>query len=180
MESSDKPRFMKILNALQSVKPGKQLTDEGLDLFWNAMHRWSIDDFAAAASHLSGAVEFMPSPYHFEQLRKASKPIASEAWSEAMKRCLHWRTGKSWGDVIERAVAAVGGYRALAMADTETALPHIERRFKEAYGELDEVETVRAALPDVTQQPRISARDGAMKQLASPFPLGRSLPSKTQ
>lgn len=175
MQVTDRQKFVKTLNGLAALKPGKELTSEAIDIWWTSMRGWSIEEFVTAASHLAGSVEFMPSPFHFEQLRKASKPTDGEAWAEALKRCTAWRTGASWGDVIERAVAAVGGYRALAMADVESALPHIERRFKEAYAEMDDAETVRQALPHLAPAPGINYRDGQMTQIGSPLAGNRGL-----
>lgn len=173
MRVTDRKKFVETLNGLAAVKPGKELTDAALEIWWSSMKGWSIEEFVAAASHLASSVEFMPSPFNFEQLRKAAKPTDGEAWAEALKRCKAWRTGQAWDDVIERAVMAIGGYRSIAMADVETALPHIERRFKEAYAELEDVETVRQALPHIAPAPAINYRDGGMTQIAAPLAGGR-------
>jgi hypothetical protein len=151
MIEDEKTEFIKTLVGLAAIKPGgNQLTKEAYEIWWAAMKDWALTDFKAAASHLASAVEFMPSPYHFRQLKRAAEKTSGEAWTIALKSCTCWRGGETPGGRIDRAVKAIGGYRAIAMADTETALPHIERRFKEAYEELSDVEETREALPQIT------------------------------
>jgi hypothetical protein len=153
MRSADRIEFVSILNGLAALKPNSKITPEALELWWQAMRDWSIDDFRSAASHLARTVEFMPNPYHFEQLRKAAEPNKGEAWAIAKQRCLSWRTPERIeSDRISRAVAQVGGYRTIAMADEERALPHIERRFLQAYEELADVEVTRTALPELSHK----------------------------
>ena len=149
MQPADRAEFLKVLNGLAAIK-GKQLAIEALDLWWMSMQSWPLADFKAAASHLVTSCQFMPTPFDFAQLKRAGEPTAGEAWTEAVASCSCWRGGKSPGGRIDRAVRAIGGYRAIAMADMETALPHIERRFKEAYEELCDVEETREQLPQIT------------------------------
>jgi hypothetical protein len=110
----------------------------------------------------------MPSPFHFAQLRKASKPTAAEAWATVLKRCLNWRNVIENPDVIDRAVAGIGGYRDIAMADTEHSLPHFQHKFLAAYAELDGAVTVREALPNLAPAPGLNARDGKFTPLSAP------------
>lgn len=148
MQSTDRAEFVRVLNGLAAIK-GKDLTPEAISLWWSAMARWEIDEFKAAASHLVGSCQFMPSPYDFEQLRKAGEPTAHEAWDIALCNCTSWRNGNSRaGTFIDRVVRLIGGYRAIAMAD-ERELSFIQRRFMEAYETQREVEPVRDALPEV-------------------------------
>lgn len=149
MQLSDRAEFLKVLNGLAAIK-GKQLAIEALDLWWASMQAWDIADFKAAASHLVTSCQFMPTPYDFAQLRRAGELTAGEAWSLALSHCTCWRGGKTPGGRVDRAVRAIGGYHTIAMADIETALPHIERRFKEAYEELCDVEETREQLPQIT------------------------------
>jgi|GEM_PF-5593506 len=179
MQVTDRKRFVATLTGLSSVKPGKELTPEALEIWWGSMRGWSIEEFVSAASHLASSVEFMPSPFHFEQLRKASKPTVGEAWATALKRCTSWRAGQQAGDAIDRAAQSIGGYRAIAMADVDTALPHIERRFKEAFAEIDDVETVRAALPELRPAPGINYRDGGFTAIGAPLAGNRGLIGQT-
>jgi len=165
MRPEDKQEFVRILNGMAAVKPGGELTREAYEMWWNAMRDWTIDEFRAAASHLVKESEFMPNPFHFEQLKKLQRPSKHEAWGEAMKVCLGWRSGEITGDPgIDAAVAHVGGYRALALCD-ESKLPFLERRFLDVYEELCDVSQKRAALPDLTE--RATVRIGKAKAIAA-------------
>lgn len=165
MQAGDRKKFLETLNGLAAIKPGKDLTPAALELWWAAMRDWSIGEFVAAAEHLARSIEFMPSPFHFEQLRKAGKPTSDEAWRVALSRCKDWRTPREPQDSVDHAVAAIGGYRGIALADIETALPHVQRRFLEAYEKIAAASEVRAALPTIAPTPELPAprsncRDG--------------------
>lgn len=158
MKSDDRAEFVKVLNGLSALK-GKPLVPEALDLWWASMRKWTISDFKAAASHLVSACQFMPTPYDFEQLRRAGEATPAEAWTEALACCSQWRTPERLPTGrIGRAVAAAGGYRAIAMADIERDLPHYARRFKDAYEELSDVEETRESLPQIAV-PRLQERN---------------------
>jgi hypothetical protein len=179
MQSSDLARFGEILNGLAAIKPGKELTKAALKIWWNAMQEWTIEEFAAAATHLASSVEFMPSPFHFEQLRKAGRPTADEAWQIALERCKHWRTPAEARDTVDRTAAAIGGYSTIALANQKTALPHVQRRFLEAYDKIDSACDVRKALPRIAPEPqlpvpRINSRDGRFTEISSPSPTPKS------
>lgn len=152
MTPADKPEFVKIIVGLAALKPGKPLTDEGVVLFWSAMQDWSIEEFRAAANHLAKSVEFMPNPYHFEQLRKASEPTPGEAWAQVRGKLKHIgpHDRVSISPRIDRVVAAMGGYHALAMSNSD-AMPFREKRFAELWEEMGEADEIRAALPSVAR-----------------------------
>lgn len=150
MTPADKPEFARLLNGLAAIKPGAKLTAEGLDVWWLAMQDWPIEEFRAATAHLAKSVEFMPSPFQFEQLRRAGLPTAGEAWAEALDRVRHGRypTGDA---AIERAVAALGGWRVIAMS-TDEGLPFLERRFAEHFEALEDAQALRRALPAIAHR----------------------------
>lgn len=149
MQPGDKIEFVEVLNGLAAIK-GKELTKEAISLWWAAMAKWSLQDFKGAASHLVGACQFMPSPFDFEQLKKAGEPTPSEAWVIANRACCKWRTPEQLPNGrIARAAAAVGGFQAIAMADTERELPHLARRFISAYEEMSDVDHTRRELPQI-------------------------------
>jgi hypothetical protein len=152
MTSDDKPEFLRILNGLAAIKPGAKLTAEGLSMYWLALEDWTLDEFKQAAKHLAKSSEFMPNPYHFEQLRKASETTAAEAWAAvlAVVRSGDYRIGKSLGGRIDAVVRAVGGYDAIGMSPTDKT-QFIERRFAEAWEQIGEAQEVRKALPSLTQ-----------------------------
>lgn len=149
MLPTDRAEFARILTASASIKPGAKLTPAALDLWWNAMQHWRIDDFRAAASHLVAAVEFMPQPFHFEKLRTAWRMSAGEAFAAAVRhvRSGNYRRAKA-APAIERTVHAIGGWPAIAMSD-ESKLPFIERRFAEHFNTMQDADVIRAAFPQL-------------------------------
>lgn len=151
MQQHDKPQFLAVLNGLAAVKPGAKLTPEGLDVWWSSFTDWTIEDFRAAAAQLAKSSEFMPNPYHFEQLRKASRMTSGEAWAAALE---HARNG--YGDEsaapkdprIAAAVRAIGGYYAIAMSKTDST-HFLEKRFCEHYEAIGDAEDVRESVPQL-------------------------------
>lgn len=152
MQPADRAEFMRTLNGLAAIK-GKELTTEALTLWWQAMSQWSIDDFKAAASHLVGACQFMPTPYDFEQLRKAGEPTASEAWGLVLSGAQLEPTSRAY-----RASQLVGGQYVIRHAHVDKELPHLARRFREAFSELSEVDDVRQALPQFAPLDRLPSK----------------------
>jgi hypothetical protein len=153
MLPSDKPKFLAVLNGLAAIKPGAKLTPEGLDLYWGALRDWTIEDFTAAANQLARTSEFMPNPYHFEQLRKAGRMTAGEAWAQVRAAA---RSGDPCPDdpTIYAAVRALGGMRAIGMTNSDQ-MQFLERRFAEHYDAIGDREEVRHALPNLAP-PRLS------------------------
>lgn len=157
MRPTDLEAFAKIINGLAIMKRSPPLTDEALDLWWNAMQAWSIEDFRAAANHLSRSCQFMPSPFEFEQLRQAGRLSADEAWAEVKKAIATYAerlpSGKrtTWDPFTDKVIAAVhaGGLETLGRVDDDV-LPHIQRRFLTAYAEMRDVADVREAVPQIT------------------------------
>src|SRR4051812_2232876 len=98
---------------------GRKLSPEAIELYFRAMGSWSLADFKAAAELLLRTSQFMPTPFDFEQLRKAGRPTAAEAWLEARQRSREWRERGprvSSGDaLIDLCVESIGGYRAIAL-----------------------------------------------------------------
>lgn len=150
MQPEDKPKFLAVLNGLAAVKPGAKLTAEALTLYWNSLSHWSIEDFAAAANQLARTSEFMPNPYHFEQLRKASQLTSGEAWAEVLDHARNgYRDEEGPSDPrIAAAVRAIGGYQAIAMSRTDQT-PFLEKRFAEHYDAIAEREDIREAIPQL-------------------------------
>lgn len=172
MQSADKRKFLEILNGMAALKPGKPLTPNAIELFWNSMQHWSLAEFQAASNELMRSVEFMPNPFHFEALRKKASELAPmEAWTEATNRSANRRLFAMPEDRITRAVVCVGGYERLAMADIERELPHIQRRFLDAYEQMVESDGAQAALPNLSDRKDLlklfpqASRDGGFKRL---------------
>lgn len=160
MHPTDRTEFLRVLNGLAAIK-GKELTPEALSIWWQSMANWSLDEFKAAASHLATAHEWMPNPFHFEQLRRAGEPTASEAWLQV----LHGHKLEA-GSRVARAAAVVGGQQAVRMANLEKDVPHMQRRFKEAYDELTEVDQAREALPQIARLPAPAGFGNLLKSMS--------------
>lgn len=170
MQPNDFARFNAVMTGMAEVHQ-RELSTFLLDVYWLAMKDWSLEDFEAAAGHLLQNLKWMPKPSDFTDLRKAGQPTAHEAWDTAVANCTSWRDGKSYaGELIDRVVRSIGGYRAIAMADQERDLPHIQRRFLEAYADLSAVEPAREAVPQI-------AAVGARKALRGPTPMADFLPN---
>ena len=149
-----------ILNGLAAIKPHSKLTPEAYELWWLSMQDWSLEDFRDAAARLAKTVQFMPTPFDFEQLRKAGRPTAGEAWVTALDSVrTAWTPagfagGSSGEPLIDQAVRAIGGYQAIAQCD-ETKLHYLERRFAEIYDDLQDADDTRRALPSITGHPAL-------------------------
>lgn len=159
MQPADRKEFLRVLNGLAAIKPGGKLAPEALDMWWLAMSDWSIEAFKDAAAHLAKSVEFMPSPFHFQELRKAGRITAAEAWETARAACGSaiqcgqvTHNGTCGDALIDKAVRGIGGYGAIAMCDREK-LPFLERRFTETFNSLQDVTEVRESLPAIAGAP---------------------------
>lgn len=164
MTLDDFDEFCEVVVGFAELK-GKQLSSPALKLYFRALESWDLREFKQAAEHLLRTCEFMPTPKDFEDLRKAGEPTAAEAWTLAMQG------DYPAGGVIDRLVTSLGGHRALMMANIERDLPHMQRRFIQAYDELSERESVREQLPQIAgptfghRQLRIAKAGGGFQKL---------------
>lgn len=150
MNASDRGKFVEVVLGFAELR-GKQLSAPALELYWRAMQRWDMPEFLAAAEQLVRTSEFMPTPKDFEDLRKAGRPTAGEAWLEARACARGWREREPvrTGDrLIDRAVATIGGYRTIAMCPFDK-MGFLERRFAEHYEAMQDAEDVREAVPQL-------------------------------
>jgi hypothetical protein len=145
MQAPDRERFRAVMTGMAKVYE-REIDAPLLDAYWLALREWSLDDFERAAGHLMATSKFMPRPADFNELRKAGQLTAGEAWEQVLK-------GRPLppGGRAERAANIVGGQHQIRMADIERDLPHIQRRFMEAYNELTEVDAIREAIPQITR-----------------------------
>ena len=154
MDNSDRPEFVRVLNGLAAIKR-VDLTKDVYELWWNAMQGWNIGDFKDAAGYLLKNCQFMPSPYDFEQLRKKGEPSAHEAWAKALDHAKGaWKKGVLGDALTDQVVAMLGGYRLIALTNSDK-LGFLERRFMDAYNDLLDAGGVRDALPNLTERARI-------------------------
>lgn len=148
MTPEDRAAFAEVVIGFAEIK-GKTLSAPAIELYWRAMQDWTIEEFKQAAAYLLRTCEWLPTPKHFEDLRKAGRPAAIEAWAKALAHCESgaWRRGASSGDPrVDATAAMVGGFERIALCET-TWLGALERRFCEYYETLQDVTDVRSALP---------------------------------
>jgi len=151
MNAGDRKKFVEVVVGFCELK-GKQLSAPALELYWRSLRHWDLEDFLAAAEQLVRTSEFMPTPKDFEDLRKASRPTSGEAWILACDTARTWRElspNVSSGDqFVDRVARAVGGYKAIAMHDSDK-LHFLEKRFAEHFETMQEAGDTRDALPDL-------------------------------
>lgn len=168
MQPTEGDRFRNLLRGMGRMY-GQEPDALVLDAYWIALRDWEFSDFQAAAAHLMATAQFMPRPAEFNALRRAGEPTPAEAWSVALPGCKHWRTPEQLPNGrIARAAAAVGGFRAIAMSDVESDLPHVQRRFLDAYEELTDVEATREAVPQIAPTPQPLRIGGGFERLTGP------------
>lgn len=177
MNLRDYEKFTEVIVGFAELK-GKQLSPAAVELYWRAMQHWPIDEFRRAAEHLLRTCEFMPTPKDFEDLRKAGRETAAEAWERARRFAgsLYSPTGYRDGEigdyVIDTAVRAVGGYPAIAMCDVNK-LHFLERRFAERFTELRYVEETREHLPQIAgpeSRSTLRLRTGGLVPVSNALP----------
>jgi hypothetical protein len=132
---------------------GKTLSPAAIELYFRSMASWSLPEFKTAAEHLLRTCEWMPTPFHFEELRKAGRPVPAEAWLAAREIAKTWRANasapRSGVELVDRVVASIGGYRAIAMCNTD-ALGFLEKRFVDAYESMQDAWDTRESVPELT------------------------------
>jgi hypothetical protein len=165
MKTEDFDSFCEVVVGMAELK-GKQLSSVAIQLYFNSLRHWPIDEFRRAAEHLLRDLTWMPQPSDFERLRHAGEPTAGEAWEIVL-------SGQPLqeGSRIERAARICGGQSAIRRANVERDLQFIQRRYMDAYGELQDVDKVRDALP------RIAASSQRRARLKGPEPLNAALPN---
>lgn len=149
MQQTDFQRFKALMNGIAKLYE-RELDGPVLDAYWVALRDWDLGDFEASAGQLMRTSKFMPRPADFEELRRAGRLTAGEAWANA-RAC--WRSGGSGtGDSLtDRVVRMLGGYRSMGLTATDQ-MAFLERRFAEHYAQLQEVEEVREAVPQIAYQ----------------------------
>ena len=119
------------------------------------MRDWSIKDFREAAGYLLKNCQFMPAPQDFEQLQKKGETSAHDARALALHHAERaWRYGVLGDALTDRVIAMLGGYRVIALTNTDK-LGFYERRFLDSYNDLLDTGGVREALPDLMKMTRL-------------------------
>jgi hypothetical protein len=160
MTLDDFDAFSSIVIGFAEIR-GRMLSAAAIELFFRAMRDWSLEDFTKAAEHLLLNSDYFPGPKEFNDLRKAGRPLAGEAWTKVLQFArrdyrpsgAHLRDpGVEFDETTRRAVASIGGFRAIAMSDPSST-PFLEKRFTDNYGSLQTIEEVRQEVPQIAQQP---------------------------
>jgi hypothetical protein len=159
MQPADQHRFKQLMVGMAKVYE-REIDAPLLDAYWMAMRNWSLIDFELAVGQLISTSKFMPRPADFnELLPKQKQLIAADAFATAVEHCRtsRWRAGALPGmDQINRAVAAMGGYQAIAMAN-EDRLPFLERQFAAIYDSISEGQQLlpitHTPTPTIEQKP---------------------------
>lgn len=146
MQQADFQRFHAIMTGMAKVYE-REIDNPLLDAYWLALGDWSLGEFERGAATLMRTSKFMPRPADFNDLRKADRPTAGEAWARVLEHCKRgrYRDGSGIDPEIDQAVRALGGYRAIAMTEVDQ-LRFVERRFAEHYGDIEGAQDARAAL----------------------------------
>jgi hypothetical protein len=146
MQQTDFQSFKALMNGMAKLYE-RELDGPVLDAYWLALRNWELADFQAASGQLMRTSKFMPRPADFEELRRAARPTAGEAWALARAS---WRAGEgtSGDDLIDRVVQMLGGFGAIGHMQSDQ-MPFLERRFAEHYAALQEAEEIRAAVPQI-------------------------------
>lgn len=151
MKPIDRKQFLEIVIGFAELK-GKSLSVPALELYWNSMQDWEMPDFQVAANRLLKTSEFMPTPKDFEDLRKAGRMTAGEAFAKAIAwaKSGGYRHPARTSDaiLIDRVVASLGGWTAVAGCDPEK-LHFLERRFSANYETIQGAEDTREAVPQI-------------------------------
>lgn len=145
MKANDRTKFLSIVIGFAELK-GKSLSQPALELFWNSMQAWTIEEFQSAANHLITTCEFMPTPKDFEDLRRAGRPTAGELWAVILAAARTSDTDVFVEPAAAKALAAIGGLRAVMMSNTDST-HFLERRFAEHFEQMRDVVDTREALP---------------------------------
>ena len=162
----DRVAFVKVIAAMAEMKR-IDVSAEAYELWWDAMQEWSIEDFKKAARLLIKTSKWMPQPSDFEDLRKAGRPTAGEAWAQAVSYASSsaYRRDPNIGvDLIDRAVRMIGGYAAIGMWD-EDNLHFIERLFCEHYEAIEDRDDIREQVPEIAFSGNSKVIAGTFKKL---------------
>jgi hypothetical protein len=168
MTPIDRKAFLETVVGFAELK-GKQLSAPALELYWRSLQHWDLPDFRAAAEQLLRTCEFMPLPKDFEDLRKAGRLTAGEAWAEVL-RCARKGYDLPDDELTRRAVNAIGGIRTVMMSDVDKT-PFLERRFAEHFESIQESMDTREAVPQIAFDRRgITGPTSAANLLGRLFP----------
>lgn len=146
MHTNDRARFYEIIAGLAELQ-GRELSPAALKLWWSAMRNWDLDEFTRAANYLAKAIQFMPKPSDFEQLRRSSVTNGHEAWSAVLEHAAgRWRQSAIDDEIIAETVHRMGGFAMIGMCQT-SQLDWKKRDFLEVYEMVIDEKAAAGVLP---------------------------------
>lgn len=160
---AEKSSFVAALTELAAMKPGAKISERQHAVWWRTFSAstWTLEEFRQACAHFVTGIEFMPNPYHFDQLRKSMRTAPGEAWAFVLDfvrkgyHRAHERVSSApkmdvpcVAPSIAKAVAAIGGFEAVAMSNRDQ-IPFLERRFAEHFEDLREADDLRESVPQI-------------------------------
>ena len=146
MRIDDKREFGQRLYAMfKAFRKADEFDADTLAIWWQHLHQdFAIGDFKIAATELEKASRFLPAIADFFELkRQAGAYSETDAWGSVLDylRSGAYRRRGIGDDKIDRAVRAMGGYRALAMRNEDQLTIWGFKQFREHYNDvLDSVE----------------------------------------
>jgi len=112
-EKHDKPKFIKRLLALGEIW-GKELSKVVMDIYWETLENYDIEDVKAAFNHIGKTSRFFPKPADFiEAIDGDAESRASLAWAslvDAIEIHGHGKSVRFDDPAIMSVVAAMGGW----------------------------------------------------------------------
>lgn len=177
MIDADFDAFAAVVGGFAELK-GRVLSANAVRLYWATMRdHWDLADFKAAAEQLLRSCAFMPTPKDFEDLRKAGRMTAGEAWALVLDHARgHCKLAGDIDDpVLQGALRAIGGMHAVQMSETDKT-HFLERRFCEHYETIEDAEEIREAVPQLAatplharlQWPTIESAQAELPRLSAP------------
>ena len=139
-------REMSLLHRRFGREPDEQVIARYFDTL---KERLTTEEFASAARHVFDHDAFWPTPMRFVELARGTpERAARQEWLTLMNGA---RKGERMrlSSAGEAALMAAGGWRIVAYANEEHALPRLERAFVRAYQDASESASM-AALTDST------------------------------
>ena len=141
MRNDDKAEFAKRLYEMfKAFRKADEFDDDTVAIWWNRLHQdFAIEDFKVAATEMEKISKFLPVIANFFELKRLAEAYSeTDAWGDVLE---HLRSGayrrRGIGDdKIDRAVRAMGGYRALAMRNEDDLTIWGFKRFREHYSDV--------------------------------------------
>ena len=116
--------------------------------YYKALSCLSEQEFLVACERVFDDEDFLPSPKRFIEKVRSADGMGLNAWAEILRAI---PTGKEppMSEIAEKAIATIGGFKAVKECNIQTQLPHFRRDFLSAFETYSQVlGAYRLALPD--------------------------------